>query len=461
MRGENAAWGAPPTTFRALALTYPETIEYLYGIRLFGQKLGLETMQYLLRLMGDPQKSLRFIHIAGTNGKGSVAAMLSAVLSTAGYKTGLYTSPHLVSFCERFQVNGQPIPESDVVRLVEEIRPVLEEVGVNAEFHAPTFFETVTGIAVRYFAEQKVDVVVWETGLGGRLDATNVIVPLVSVVTNIAFDHTQYLGETLAQIAGEKCGIIKPEVPVVTASAAEEALQVIQSATAAQGSTLTVVGRDIGATRLTEDEQCQRVELTGTRRGYGPLTIPLLGAHQTINCATAVAALEASGLPVSAKQVHEGLTRTAWPGRFQIVHHNPTVVLDGAHNAAAAERLAATLREHFAGRKLTLILGVLRDKNYDQMCQILAPLAVRVLCVPVNSERTSEPDQLARWCKSANPAARITVERNLSAAYAQARIESAETIAIAGSLFLVGEALDRLGFAKGTRAKTPRELVLQ
>ncbi len=250
-------------------------------------------------------------------------------------------------------------------------------------------------------------------------------------------------------------------MPVVTAAAAEEALRVIQNAAATQGSALTVVGRDIGATRLSEDEECQRVELTGTRLGYGPLTIPLLGAHQTINCATAVAALEASGLAVDAKRVHEGLARTTWPGRFQIVHHDPTVVLDGAHNAAAAERLAATLREHVAGRKLTLILGVLRDKNYDQMCQILAPLAVRVVCVPVNSERTSEPDQLARWCQAANPAARITVERNLSAAYAQARVEGAETIAIAGSLFLVGEALDRLGFANGMRAKTPRELVLQ
>jgi dihydrofolate synthase/folylpolyglutamate synthase len=442
-------------------VTYPETIDYLYGIRLFGQKLGLETTQYLLRLMGEPQKSLQFIHIAGTNGKGSVAAMLSAVLSTAGYKTGLYTSPHLVSFCERFQVNGRPISETDIVRLVEQIKPVLEQVSNNPEFRAPTFFETVTAIALRYFEEQNVDVVVWETGLGGRLDATNVVAPLVSVITNIAFDHTQYLGETLAQIAREKCGIIKRNVPVVTAAAAEEALQVIQRTAAAQGSALTVVGRDVGATRLTEDELCQRVELTGTRQSYGPLTIPLLGAHQTINCATAVAGLEASGLPVDARHVHDGLTCTAWPGRFQIVHHDPVVVLDGAHNAAAAERLAATLREHFAGRKLTLILGVLRDKNYDQMCQILAPLMARVLCVPVNSERTSEPDQLARWCKAANRNAHVTVERDLSAAYAQARSEGPDAIAIAGSLFLVGEALDRLGFANSSRAKTPRELVLQ
>ena len=442
-------------------MTYPETIEFLYGIRLFGQKLGLETMQYLLRLMGNPQDSLRFIHIAGTNGKGSVAAMLHAVLSKAGYKTGLYTSPHLVSFCERFQINGRPISEADVIRFVEQIKPLLEEVSAHPEFRAPTFFEAVTAIALQYFREQKVDVVVWETGLGGRLDATNVVTPLVSVITNIAFDHTQYLGETLAQIAAEKCGIIKPGVPVVTASVAEEPLHVIQRTATERGCLLTTIGHDIRAARLGEDEQCQRVELTGTRHHYGPLTIPLLGAHQTANCATAVAALEASGLAVAPSQVHDGLMQTAWPGRFQIVNHEPAVVLDGAHNAAAAERLAATLREHFAGGNLTLILGVLKDKNYDQMCQILAPLAARVLCVPVNSERTCEPDQLARWCKAANASAKITVVRNLVDAYAQARQEKAEVIVITGSLFLVGEALDRLGFAHTTRARTPRELVLQ
>jgi dihydrofolate synthase/folylpolyglutamate synthase len=442
-------------------MTYPETIDYLYGIRLFGQKLGLETMRYLLRLTGDPQNSLRFIHIAGTNGKGSVAAMLHAVLTRAGYKTGLYTSPHLVSFCERFQINGQPIAEADVVRLVEQLKPLLERVAAHPEFRAPTFFEAVTAVALQYFQEQKIDVVVWETGLGGRLDATNVITPLASVITNIAFDHTQYLGETLPQIAMEKCGIIKPGIPVVTASVAEEVLRVIRAAATAQGCPLTIVGQDVRATRLSEDEQGQRVELTGTRHDYGPITIPLLGAHQTINCATAIAALEASGLPGTASQVPEGLSQTTWPGRFQIVNHNPTVVLDGAHNAAAADRLAATLRERCAGKKLTLILGVLRDKNYDQMCQILAPLAERIFCVPVNSERTCDPDQLARWCMATNPRLRITIAGNLAEAYGQARSENAEAIVITGSLFLVGEALDQLGFAHPTRAKTQTELVLQ
>src|SRR5258706_831764 len=218
-------------------MTYPETIDYLYGIRLFGQKLGLETMQYLPRLMGDPQDSLRFIHIAGTNGKGSVAAMLHAVLSRAGYRTGLYTSPHLVSFCERFQINGQPIPAADVVRLVEQLKQVLDKVAAHPEFRQPTFFEAVTALALLYFQEQSVDVVVWETGLGGRLDATNVVTPLVSVITNVAFDHMQYLGDTIEQIAMEKCGIIKPGVPVVTA-AEGVALDVIRKTCEERGSPL-------------------------------------------------------------------------------------------------------------------------------------------------------------------------------------------------------------------------------
>lgn len=442
-------------------MTYIETIDYLLGIRLFGQKLGLETARQLLRLMGDPQNSLRFIHIAGTNGKGSVAAMAHAVLSAAGYKTGLYTSPHLVSFRERFQINGKPITKSDVVRLVEQIRPLSDAVAQDPEFRRPTFFETVTAMALQYFREQEVEVVVWETGLGGRLDATNVVTPLVSVITNIAFDHMQYLGETVSQIAAEKCGIIKPSVPVVTAAADVEALSVIQRAAGASCSPLTVIGEQIRWERLSEDETGQQLRLTRCRGNYGVLSVPLLGQHQTVNCATTVAALEASGLEIGAGDVRHGLTKTSWPGRFQIVSHQPSVVLDGAHNAAAAERLAATLREHFGGQRLALILGVLRDKNYDQMCRILAPLAERIFCVPVNSERTSDPAQLADLCCAANAKATVTVSSRASDAYAQAKDGGSEVIVITGSLFLVGEALSRLGFRSSLKAAAETELVLQ
>jgi dihydrofolate synthase/folylpolyglutamate synthase len=421
-------------------LTYLETIDFLYGIRLFGQKLGLETMRQLLRLMGNPQDSLRFIHIAGTNGKGSVAAMASAALTEAGHRTGLYTSPHLVSFCERFQINGEPISEPDVVRLVEQIRPFLDKVAAHPEFRQPTFFEAVTAIALQHFRERNVEVVVWETGLGGRLDATNVVTPLVSVITNIAFDHMQYLGETLGQIAAEKCGIIKPRVPVVTAATNPDALSVISDQAELLHCPVTVVGKDAPLAEY---------------------STPLLGRHQIVNCATAVAALRASGLEISQPAMRDGLARTRWPGRFQVVAGQPTVVLDGAHNAAAAEQLVDALGEHFNGRKLTFIFGVLRDKNYDQMCRILAPVAERLFCVRVNSERTSEPEDLATLCRAANPRADVRVFPRLIEAYQAAKSEDADVIVITGSLFLVGEALGRLAFRAGRPMVTEKELVLQ
>jgi dihydrofolate synthase/folylpolyglutamate synthase len=442
-------------------MTYLEAIDYLWGIRLFGQKLGLETMRRLLHLTGDPQDSLRFIHIAGTNGKGSVAAMAQAVLSAAGYKTGLYTSPHLVSFRERFQVDGVLISRADVVRLVEQIQPALDEVAQDPEYRRPTFFETVTAIALHYFHEQKVEVVVWETGLGGRLDATNVVTPLVSVITNIAFDHMQYLGETLSQIAVEKCGIIKPDIPVVTAAADAEALSVIRRAARTSCSPLSVIEEQICGERLSEDEAAQQLRLSGCRKEYGCIRIPLLGQHQTVNCATTVAALEASGLAIGVGDVRRGLAKTNWPGRFQIISHRPTVVLDGAHNAAAAERLAAALREHFGKERLTLILGVLRDKDYDRMCRILAPLAGRICCVPVNSERTSDPAQLANLCCAANGKATVTVASKLPDACVRAKESGSEVIVITGSLFLVGEALSRFGRRSPLTAATEKELVLQ
>ncbi len=405
-------------------MTYRETIDYLFGIRLFGLKLGLETMRELLRRMDEPQRALKFIHIAGTNGKGSVAAMCHAVLSTAGYRTGLYTSPHLVSFCERFQINQQPIAPADVVRLVERLRPLTDQVGALPEFRQPTFFEVVTALALGYFREQRVEIAVWETGLGGRLDATNVVTPLVSVITALGIEHTQYLGPTLADITREKCGIIKPGVPVVSAPQADEVLAIIRQTCAERGCPLTIV-----APPWPDDE------------------LPLLGAHQKVNCAVALAALRATGWPITDDQLRQGLQRTQWPGRFQVVGR---VVLDGAHNPPAAELLAANLRDRYPGTPLLLILGVLKDKDYAQMCRILAPLAARVICVPVKSERTCAPQDVAPYFPSA------TVGPDVATALAQRRPD--EVAVVTGSLFLVGEALRELGVLP---AETERELVLQ
>ncbi len=410
-------------------MNYAETIEYLVGIRLCGQKLGLETMHEVLRQLDHPDRDLQFIHIAGTNGKGSVAAMCAAVLATAGYRTGLYTSPHLVSLCERFQINGQPIAPAGIVRWVDQLRPLFE----GQHPRSATFFEAVTILALEYFREQKVDVVVWETGLGGRLDATNVVTPLVSVITNVAFDHMQYLGPTLAQIAGEKAGIIKPGRPVVT-GADGEALDVIRQVAADLSAPLTVVAGGVNRTSL-------------------------LGQHQARNCAVAEAALRVSGLKINPEQLQAGLAQTRWPGRFQIVRSQPVVVLDGAHNAAGAASLAAALLEYFPGRRLALVLGVLRDKNYGEMCRILAPLAGQIACTRVHSERTNDPELLAELCRHANPQAEVRAFADVAAAYQAARA-SADVVVITGSLFLVGEALSRLGFSDQPSASAA-ELGLQ
>ena len=410
-------------------MNYAETIEYLVGIRLFGQKLGLEMMHDLLRQLDHPDRGLQFIHIAGTNGKGSVAAMCAAVLATAGYRTGLYTSPHLVSLCERFQINGQPIAPADVVRLVDKLRPLME----GPHPRPVTFFEAVTILALEYFHEQKVDVVVWETGLGGRLDATNVVTPLVSVITNVAFDHMQYLGPTLEQIAGEKAGIIKLGRPIVT-GATGGALAVIRRVSADLHAPLTAVAPGVNRT-------------------------PLLGQHQAHNCAVAEAALRVSGLKINSEHLQIGLARTHWPGRFQIVHRQPVVVLDGAHNAAGAACLAAALAEHFPGRRLALVLGVLRDKNYEEMCRILAPLAHQIACTRVQSERTNDPELLANLCRHANPQADVRAFADIASAY-QAACASTDVVVITGSLFLVGEALSRLEFADQPAASAA-ELGLQ
>lgn len=474
-------------------MTYRETIDFLYSLRVFGIKLGLENMERLLELLGHPHKELRFIHIAGTNGKGSVAAMMAAIYQQAGFKTGLYTSPHLVSFCERIQVNREMIGEMDVVRLIEQLRPELSKVeGMQGHRH-PTFFEVVTALALLHFQEQKVDIVIWETGLGGRLDATNVVTPLVSVITNIHWDHQTYLGNTLEDIAKEKAGIIKPGVPVVTATTELEALEVIEETCEERKSPLTRVGIDVRVHQLDEDLQGQDIELHGTQRNYGVLDLPLLGAHQAINAATAVVAVEAaeSGTweapqradhqsveadrrteaphtftPPSIDHIRQGLKHAHWPGRFQLVQTiHPRVVLDGAHNIAGVVELKSTLIKHFRDAHFIFIVGILKDKNYQVMCAEIANLADVLFAVQVKNERSADPIELARVCRGLNPKAEIEAQLHLTEAYDRARHYASSIphalIVITGSLFLVGEAIHRLPLMLAKRTTGNAELTLQ
>ncbi len=407
-------------------MIYSEAIQFLYRLRFFGAKFGLKNTFKLAALAGNPQQRLRFIHVAGTNGKGSSCAMLESIYRTAGLRVGLFTSPHLVSFRERIQVNRQLISEADVVRLVAAVRPLLD--GFPQDHH-PTFFEVVTVVALRYFAEQKCDLVIWETGLGGRLDATNIVTPLASVITNIQYDHQKWLGETLARIAFEKAGIIKASVPVITGTDEPEALAVIEQTARSQGAPLTHV-------RATDSDlpPLSTVEL------------PLIGQHQRFNAALAIAAVRvlAFRLPVEDDIIITGLSKVRWAGRLQLVTlpSGKRVLLDGAHNVGGAQTLAVALKEGFASAKSTLVLGILSDKDWDGMCQILAPLARHIRLVPVPTERTAAPQALAQACRRANPDAQVRTHATLADALAQ--LANTEFIIIAGSLYLVGEALELL-----------------
>jgi dihydrofolate synthase/folylpolyglutamate synthase len=441
-------------------MTYPEAVQFLYGLRWFGAKFGLENTLKLAALAGNPQNQLRFIHVAGTNGKGSTCAMLESMYRAAGLRVGLFTSPHLVAFSERIQVNREPMPQSEVVRLVAEMRALLEQgwewpcagaqnpnsasetaTRVPADLHPtaselPTFFEVVTVMALRHFAARKCELVIWETGLGGRLDATNIVRPLASVITNIQHDHQQWLGETLASIAAEKAGIIKPGIPVITGTHAPEALKVIEETAHGQNASLTVVP--------VSDRQ---------RPPLSTIQLPLLGQHQRMNAAVAIATVRALAAQISVGEdaVRAGLSGVHWPGRLQLVTsrlvENQRILLDGAHNVGGAEMLVAALREYFPSAKPALVLGILRDKDWPAMCETLAPLAGRILLVPVPSERSAAPQELAHACRRANPQAQVLAYASLAAALADAA--NIPFITIAGSLYLIGEAMELLHLSPG------------
>jgi len=398
-------------------MTYVEAIKFLYGLQVFGARPGLETTRQLSALANNPQNQLRFIHVAGTNGKGSTCAMLENIYRAAGLRVGLFTSPHLVSFRERIQVNRRLISELDVVRLVAELRALLP---TTPDF-AITLFEFVTVMALRYFAEQECDLVIWETGLGGRLDATNIVTPLASVITNIGLDHQQWLGQTLAAIATEKAGIIKPGVPVLTATTETEALAVIAALA-----------------------QKHNAPLTQISPAPGPVPrLSLMGEHQRINAALAVATVQVlqPQIPVRDEMIQCGLETVRWPGRLQLLTDvtGKQFLIDGAHNVAGIEVLLQALQTDHPGLKPTFILGILGDKDWRTMCEILAPRAERIVLVPVGSERTAKPEELAEVCRAANPKAEVCCCRTFHEAVD--RTVAAPFVVITGSLYLVGEAL--------------------
>jgi dihydrofolate synthase/folylpolyglutamate synthase len=418
-------------------MTYSESIDYLYSLRLFGAKFGLSNTLKLAEMVGNPQEKLRFIHVAGTNGKGSTCAMLESIYRAAGLRVGLFTSPHLVAFGERIQVNRQNISEAEIVRQVMDLKPLLVQFPAD---HHPTFFEVVTVMALRHFVEKHCELVIWETGLGGRLDATNIVMPLASVITNIQYDHEKWLGSTLAGISAEKAGIIKQGMPVITATAEPEALEVIKAAARVKEAPLTLVTQeDAGKPPLNAIE------------------VPLLGEHQRLNAAVALATVRAvPSIRVSDDTLRRGLSEVQWPGRLQLITRpsGQQVLLDGAHNVAGARVLKEALQQYFADRKFTLIIGILGDKNWEGICAELAPLADRIVVVPVDSERTAPTGEVARACSAANTG--VPVIQVDGVREALEACPNDPFIVASGSLYLVGEALEALsepgGIARSERA---------
>jgi dihydrofolate synthase/folylpolyglutamate synthase len=408
------------------AVNYSETIQYLYGLNLFGANFGLEPTRKLAALVGNPQDRLRFIHVAGTNGKGSTCAMLESIYRAAGMRVGLFTSPHLVSFRERIQVDRQSISEQDIVRLVSEVR------AANRENEA-TLFEFSTVMALKYFAEQACDLVIWETGLGGRLDATNIVTPLASVITNIALDHQQWLGDTLEQIAAEKAGIIKPGIPVIT-GAESPALEVIETEARKKNAPFTKINPRDGQSAAVPNSSL--IE-----------TITLLGDYQKSNALLTLAVVEVlqSRIPVSEAALRTGLASVRWPGRLQLIARSDgqRILLDGAHNTAGAKGLCEALAKHFPAGKRSLILGILQDKNWEEICGRLAPMAEKIITVPVGSSRTANPADLAAVCKVLHPAAEIFCADSLKDAFNKCGGDP--FVVVTGSLYLVGEAMELLG----------------
>jgi len=406
---------------------YSDAIQFLYNLRLFGMKLGLDNTLRMAKIAGNPQRKLRFIHVAGTNGKGSVCAMLESIYRTAGWRVGLFTSPHLVSFTERIQVNRHPITQEEVVRGVEQLREWIEALGAEAR---PTFFEAVTIMALDYFVRQECDLVVWETGLGGRLDATNIVTPLASVITNVQLDHQQWLGNTVAEIAREKSGIIKFHVPVLTAAEDPAALPVISEMAQSREAPLTVVGR-------------AEIEAAGE------FQLSLAGQHQKTNAALAVAVARAlsSVIPLTESAIGAGLKMTEWAGRLQTIERSggQTILLDGAHNPAGAQTLAEALAERFRSPRPAMILGTMRDKDYAAICEILAPRAGKIFLSQMDSERGADPQVLAALCREANPAAPAVVCGSVEEALQRARGEP--VVVITGSIHFVGAAMEALELA--------------
>ncbi|MDN5325645.1 MAG: dihydrofolate synthase / folylpolyglutamate synthase [Moorella sp. (in: firmicutes)] len=429
-------------------MNYQETLEFLRQLTKFGFNLGLGRIKELMRRAGSPQERLRFIHIGGTNGKGSVSAMVASILQAAGYRVGLFTSPHLHSYTERIRINGQNIPEERLAALLTWFKPLLTAMVAEGYEH-PTEFEVSTAVALKYFADEGVDLVVLEVGLGGAIDSTNVIdASLVSVITNVGMDHMQYLGNNIAEIARAKAGIIKPGGIVVTATRWPEALEIISATCREKGATLYQVGRDVTWRERRVSLEGGEFDCRGLLATYEGLKVHLLGRHQLENAATAVAVIEAAirhhGLKVTPDHLYQGLAAATWPARLEIMHREPMVIIDGAHNFDGAVSLRQALEEIFRYRRLILVLGMLADKEREKVVAELAPLASAVIVTRPNNPRAGNWQSLADRVRRYVGGVEVIEAIPAAVKRALALAGPSDLICVTGSLYMVADAREWL-----------------
>jgi len=411
----------------------------------YANRYDLRRMEDLLHRLGDPHLSAKSVHIAGSKGKGSTAAMIAAGLRAAGHKTGLYTSPHLLTLRERINLNGNPILKRELADVVARIRPHAEEMDRDRTYGELTTFELLTAAAFLHFQHKGIDFQVLETGLGGRLDATNVVTPEVCVITSISLDHQEVLGNTIAQIAAEKAGIIKPGIPVVSSPQDKEAATVLRETCLERGTRLIAVGSDISWQRISSNLSGQSLEVKGMRGCY-QLTLPLLGSYQLQNAATAVATLETLDVPKESIEV--GLATTYWPGRLQIIRRRPMLVVDGAHSSDSARQLREALGQHFHFDQLILIIGTSADKDISGIVAELAAMADSVIATRSRHPRATMPEAVAGEFARQGLRAEVAEDVAQAVAKAQAKAGKRDLICATGSLFLVGEVIENV---KGLR----------
>jgi dihydrofolate synthase/folylpolyglutamate synthase len=415
---------------------YRKSLDYLYHLEKFGMIFGLTQIEKILNAIGNPHREIQAIHVGGTNGKGSTAAMMASILQKEGYRVGLYTSPHLTRFTERIRVNGKEIEEEEVAVLTERMKKEIESAGIASPF---TFFDFTTAMALYYFNQKLVDLAILEVGLGGRLDSTNVVDPLISVITNVAKDHEEYLGKTISKIAKEKAGIIKKGRPLITAATQPRVLRLFSKTCQEKRSPYFRVGKEFRYVRTGDEE----FDYEGLDRKLWGLRLNLKGFHQVVNAATALGAmevLESLGYRVSTEAMVDGLRGVDWPGRLEMVSSSPRVILDGAHNPAGALALKESLEKEFQYQHLILLVGIMKDKDSRSMLHLLAPLAEHIILTRPHTDRATPP-LLLRKALGEN-GKRTEIEEDLKKAIDRglSLTREEDLLCITGSLYTVGEA---------------------